>query len=93
MYIRYCPSSTAFFDIRRLLSGTYRVTVSQPCVAPADTPSMARRSRRQTLDSITFSITLTAGDLTRWQSAADRRGITLEQLVALAVERVIGAGS
>lgn len=46
-----------------------------------------RRVRRQTLDSITFAITLTGVELTRWQSAADRRGVTLEQLEHRAVER------
>lgn len=50
------------------------------------------RARRQTLDAITFAITLTGAELTRWQSAADRRGITLEQLVARAVEREIRPG-
>jgi len=39
------------------------------------------------LDTATFTITLTGGDLTRWKSAADRRGISLELLVLRAVER------
>lgn len=50
---------------------------------------MPRRARRQTLDSITFAITLTGAELTRWQSAADRCGITLEQFVHRAVEREV----
>lgn len=51
---------------------------------------MPRRARRRTLDAITFALTLTGEELTRWQSAADRRGLTLEQLVRVAVEREFG---
>jgi hypothetical protein len=53
---------------------------------------MPRRARRQTLDSITFSITLTGSELTRWHSEADRRGISVEELVRRAVEYELTPG-
>jgi hypothetical protein len=45
------------------------------------------RSRRRTLDSITFRITLTGEELTRWHAAAEQRGIFVATLVHRAVER------
>lgn len=53
----------------------------------------AGRPRAHNPRSVTFKVRLTGEEVSRWQVAADRQGITLADLVRESVETCIARGS